>query len=134
MNAEQYCEILEHSLLGSLVDDRKMPSDIIFQQDNDLKHTSRRAQNWFKDHAIDVLPWAPSSPDVNIIKHAWDALGRQIRAWNPLPRNLDELWDALVEEWVKLDTSGVYTSLCHIELLHYRKLRGGTLNTEHIVF
>jgi hypothetical protein len=103
MNAIQYCEILKESFLGSLANCRISPSDMIFQQEHDPKHTSRHAQSWFKDHDIEVLPWAASSPDINIIEHAWQALNTQIQAQNPLPRNLDELWDALVEEWSKLD-------------------------------
>ena len=40
---------------------------------------------------------------MNIIEHAWDEVDRCLHARTPLPRNLDELWDALVEEWEKLD-------------------------------
>lgn len=76
-------------------------------QDNDPKHTSKLATKWFEDHVIEVLDWAPSSPDMNIIEHAWDEEDRCLRARTPLPRNLDELWDVLVEEWAKLDISYV---------------------------
>jgi hypothetical protein len=47
MDAKQYVSILEESFLGSL-DDRKIkPKNIIFQQDNNSKHTSKLAQKWF---------------------------------------------------------------------------------------
>ena len=31
--------------------------DIIFQQDNDPKHTSRKAQKWFEEQKIKLLDW-----------------------------------------------------------------------------
>ena len=116
MDAVQYCNILDKSLLGTLEDQSTNKSDIIFVQDNDPKHTSKCAVKWFQDHNLKVLDWAPSSPDMNIIEHAWDELDRCLRSRNPLPRNLDELWDALVEEWGNLDLSYVrklYNSMPH---------------------
>jgi DDE superfamily endonuclease len=107
MNAIQYCDILKESLFGTLKDYCTDSSDIILVQDNDPKHTSKLATKWFEDHYIKILDWAPSSPDMNIIEHFWDELDRCLCARTPLPHNLDKLWDALVEEWVKLDISYV---------------------------
>lgn len=103
MNAIMYCNIIEESLLGTLKDQSLKPSDVIIQQDNDPKHTSGRAKAWFSAHGLDLLKWAPQSPDMNIIEHAWDEVDRQLRTRNPLPHNLEELWVALQEEWAALD-------------------------------
>jgi hypothetical protein len=40
MNAIQYCNILSESLLGTLTDYSTTVSSILYQQDNDSKHTS----------------------------------------------------------------------------------------------
>lgn len=103
LTAAQYCDILSKSLLGTLSDHSLSPRTIIFQQDNDPKHMSRAATTWFEEHNIIVLPWPPSSPDMNIIEHAWNLLDRRIRARTPLPQNLDQLWLMLKEEWERLD-------------------------------
>ena len=52
------------------------------------------------------------SAEVNIIEPVWGHLDKQVHKSNPLPRNLDELWDALKEEWDNLDTEYI-TNLYH---------------------
>lgn len=125
MNATKYCEILEESLLGTLSDYSLQPSDIVFQQDGDPKHTSARAQTWLHDHDFKVLRWAPSSPDMSIIEHAWEELDRRVRARVVLPKNEDELWEALKEEWENLGMDYInrlYDSMPHrVQALHKAK-------------
>ena len=105
MDAKKYCAILEESLLGTLQDYQLSPRTFIFQQDNDRKHTSKLAQQWFATHNILLLPWPSSSPDMNIIEHVWNELDHRVRTRNPLPRNCEELWVALQEEWYRLDVA-----------------------------
>ncbi|KAF9440151.1 hypothetical protein P691DRAFT_688600, partial [Macrolepiota fuliginosa MF-IS2] len=45
------------------------------------------------------LDWPSSSPNLNIIEHAWDQLDHLVCAHEALPQNQDELWAALQEEW-----------------------------------
>ena len=33
------------------------PEDIIFQQDNDPKHTNRKAKEWLRKHGFEVMVW-----------------------------------------------------------------------------
>ena len=69
MDASQYVEILENHLLPSIQELVTNPDEAIFQQDNDPKHTSRKAQNFIKDNNITLLDWPPQSPDLNTIEH-----------------------------------------------------------------
>ena len=65
MNADQYVSILEDNLLPSMEESGFSAKDVIFQQDNNLKHTFKKATKWFEDNDINVLDWAPQSPDIN---------------------------------------------------------------------
>ena len=104
MDQFQYMKILKRGLLGTLHDYDLDTDSIYFQQDGDPKHTLQHAMEYFESQGIDLLPWSGQSADLNIIEPAWGHLNKQVRKRNTLPHNLDELWDALKEEWDNLDT------------------------------
>ena len=99
MRAPDYVKILQENLLGTLKDHNLTPQTCIFQQDHDSKHTARLTKAWLQEHDVITLPWPAQSPDLNIIEHLWDHLKRKIRAHQPQPRNVDELWEIVVQEW-----------------------------------
>jgi hypothetical protein len=103
MDAKLYTEILNDDVLGTLKDLGIKKKDIYFQQDNDPKHNSRLARDWFAAKHVDKLDWPPNSPDMNIIEHVWHHLDKLVRTRDPLPSNLNELWLALQEEWTHIE-------------------------------
>ena len=55
INAEKYCQISENALEESFENLDVSQGERIFQQDNDPKHTSKRADQWPKDNEVKVL-------------------------------------------------------------------------------
>ena len=94
MDRFQYVDILTSDLLGTLSDHNLDHHSIYFQQDGDSKYRSGHTKGFLELKNIDLLPWAPSSPDMKCIENCWDHVNRMMRARDPLPSNLDELWNA----------------------------------------
>lgn len=104
LTGTKYVDILENNLPPS-VEKMGLEGSFTFQQDNDPKHTSRVAQNYFVENNIQTLEWPAQSPDINPIENLWNYLDDKINrlkygskkmdfykaclnAWNDIPNDL----------------------------------------------
>jgi hypothetical protein len=99
MDADQYVDILNNHLLPSLEESGVGDDECIFQQDNDPKHTSKKAKNWMEENNITLLDWPPQSPDLNPIEHLWQHTKSQLCKYETLATGVWEIWDRVAEVW-----------------------------------
>ena len=74
MDQHMYKFILENFSWFTIKHYNLVPSSVMFQQDNDSKHTSKRVQEWLKLQPCQLLQWPVQSPYLNPIKHFWALL------------------------------------------------------------
>lgn len=63
LDADLHVGILEVELQKTLEWYDKTPVDIIFQQDNDPKHISKKAKELFETYGFQVIKWPAQLPD-----------------------------------------------------------------------
>ncbi len=103
MNSVKYTSLLESVFLDKLVELGFKIGDVVFVQDNAPCHTSSHTKEWFKNHNLNVLKWPPQSPDMNPIENVWYVLETNSRKRQSHFKNLDELWEVLLQESKKID-------------------------------
>ena len=62
MNFNMYCEILQQSMISSF---QKLGHRVVFQHDNDPKHTSKTTNALLKRLRVMVMNWPSMSPNLN---------------------------------------------------------------------
>jgi DDE superfamily endonuclease/Transposase len=96
----KYVEILQKNLFDS-AREMGLNSDFVFQQDNDPKHTSKIAKDFFQSNGIQVMEWPSQSPDLNIIENIWAEIKRQYSKVNA--KSKKEAFQEILKIWKNID-------------------------------
>jgi transposase len=103
LDSLQYLHILQNVMVPSV---RMLNPDgiIHFQQDHSI-HDSRVVQEWLLLQAeVELDDLSPRAPDMNPIENMWSEVKRTMQETWPvlLPRNGNELWTLVSDEWDKV--------------------------------
>ncbi|KAK4516069.1 uncharacterized protein ATC70_011030 [Mucor velutinosus] len=73
---------------------------VIFQQDNDPKHTSNLVKDYLQEQSYQVMEWPPQSPDLNPIENMWALLERRLNEYETTTKGMNELYyEGVTEIW-----------------------------------
>ena len=105
LDAAFYVKILEWHLVenAKVYHDKKW----FLIQDNDPKHTSKRAKKWISDNIPNnVLDWPSQSPDLNPIENLFAWIKNQLKRNCPktigdMKTRLEEIWNSITPEFLK---------------------------------
>ena len=75
------------------------------QEDLAIFHAAKASNAVKQQLGLLVFPWVGQSPDLNPIENAWAELERRLRARPTAPKNKDELFATLSEEWDAIPAS-----------------------------
>ena len=100
MDAPLFVNILRNTLLPFVQE--KFPAGHRFMQDNDPKHTSTVAKDFFDENNINWWKTPAESPDLNPIENLWHKLKEFIRG-QVKPSNKEELIDGVRRLWTTVD-------------------------------
>lgn len=103
MDGDLYVSILEEDLTSSMEKLGLDPAKTIFQQDNDPKHTCKKAKKWFKNNKITTMTWPAQSPDLNPIEHLWQHCKSQLAKYDTPAKGVLELWERVQEVWNNIE-------------------------------
>lgn len=112
MDAEFYTRTLERFLLPFIQE--KFPSETPrFMQDNDPKHTSRLARNFFEVNNVNWWKTPPESPDLNPIENMWHELKEHLRA-KVKPHTQGELIGGIKSFWATVNRAKCKKYIGHL--------------------
>ena len=120
--ATRYTRILDSALVPFIK--KHYPEVHRFQEDNDPKHTSVWARNYFEQQGINWWYTLPSSPDLNPIENVWGSLKQYLRT-NVKPKTIEELKIGIREFWHTLTPA-----VCRKYIQHLKKVIPKVINED----
>ncbi len=80
-----YKSILEDELLNTIEFYELDSTKVIFQHDNNPKHTAKSIKEWLKNQEFQTMVWPAQSPDLNPIEHLWAHVKRKLNNFETTP-------------------------------------------------
>ena len=105
--------------------------NFILMDDNARPHRAHVVQEYLQRETIERMGWPAVSPDLNPIEHVWDQLQHRLSQRPNQPQTLDELENALREEWNNLPQQNMVNLIMSMQRRCQAVLRARGGHTEY---
>ena len=105
MNGDYFVKILDVHLLAQAHVIHE--NDWFLVQDNDLKHTCKKAKDWMqRNMPQNTFSWPSQSPDINLIENLFGWIKHNLNRDRPrtksdLKNRISEIWDFITPEFLE---------------------------------
>ena len=103
MDQHLYRSILEDELMQTIDFYGLDSTKVIFQHDNDPKHTAWSVKEWLGNQEFQTMTWPAQSPDLNPIEHLWSHVKRKLNQFKSPAKGINELWERIQQVWNEID-------------------------------
>jgi transposase len=107
LTGDQYIRDVLQPVVVPHLDNHPLATRPVYMDDNARPHRSRAVTDYLQSEAVTSVPFPAMSPDLNLIEHIWDMLGRRIQAREPPLKNIRQLEAALHREWQQLSQQDI---------------------------
>jgi transposase len=83
-------------------DNHPLNTKPVFMDDNARSHGACVVTDYLCNESITTLPCPARGPDLNLIEHIWDIIGRRVKERTPPVQTLNDLEQTLHQEWQRL--------------------------------
>ena len=113
MTQYNYRGMLQEGLPSMTSGMQRDASSVIFQHDNDPKHTAKSVCAWLETQPFKVLSWPANSPDLNRMEHVWSQ-PKKLNRYEAPPDSMNTLNERTLREFDNIDlqfVKSLYESL-----------------------